>query len=371
MTRSIKYTLGAVLSLFLLLNLYMLVTQGVVLGGDSGRYISGADKLLKSQELTGKQPSYLGYIALVAFCQWLGLGVKGVVVMQIVLATISLITLFALGKELAGPVAGIVATILFVVDYDIWRFNLFILTDSVYISLVIIVSWLIHRAVEGNLWSRASVIPLIIFAATVRPTGWILLLCALTYWIWRSNVRASWRLVGIIGGVILFTSAMLMVPFFKTGLQNESLHQAAQNGVVVFGYDAWNAPILIKEAQLVAQPLLSGLQLLFLIILRLLAYFAHVRPFYSFQHNLAIALFLATLYPLAITGFVRSRTNHLTQLLGIVIAGHSAVLLVTFADWDGRFLLYILPCFFVLASSTIRFLRLFEVLCGPKHKLPN
>lgn len=38
----------------------------VILVGDSGRYTAGADALLAGKPLTGKQPSYSGYIVLLA-----------------------------------------------------------------------------------------------------------------------------------------------------------------------------------------------------------------------------------------------------------------------------------------------------------------
>jgi hypothetical protein len=75
---------------------------------------------------------------------------------------------------------------------------------------------------------------------------------------------------------------------------------------------------------------------------------AHARPFYSRSHNLAISPFLPPFYLLAALGFVVVRKQRLAWLLAGIIAGHVAVIGLTFADWDGRFLRHFLPLVGVL-----------------------
>ena len=52
-------------------------------------------------------------------------------------------------------------------------------------------------------------------------------------------------------------------------------------------------------------------------------------------------------------GFARTRRHALTSLLAAVIAGHLLTVALTFADWDGRFLLYVLPAIGVLAARGV------------------
>ena len=70
---------------------------------------------------------------------------------------------------------------------------------------------------------------------------------------------------------------------------------------------------------------------------------AHVRPFYSFRHNLAIAATLPLLYLLAIIGFIGQRSRLITWATLTIIGAHLTLIGLTWADWDGRFLLYVLP----------------------------
>jgi hypothetical protein len=76
----------------------------------------------------------------------------------------------------------------------------------------------------------------------------------------------------------------------------------------------------------------------------------HIRPFYSSRHNIALLLMLPLLYLLALTGMKLNRDPSLTRLIALTIAAHLFVVAITFADWDGRYLLYILPLIFLLSS---------------------
>ena len=62
-----------------------LARRGVLSGGDTGRYTSGAHNLLAGETLDHQQRLYVGYVALVALSDELGVGLEGVVAIQIVL----------------------------------------------------------------------------------------------------------------------------------------------------------------------------------------------------------------------------------------------------------------------------------------------
>ena len=85
--------------------------------------------------------------------------------------------------------------------------------------------------------------------------------------------------------------------------------------------------------------------------LRVAAEFGHVRPFYSKLHNTALLLFLPTIYASAVYGFYKLRTEPLVLLVIAIVLYHTLIIAAFFADWDGRFLLYIFPLIGVLSSS--------------------
>jgi len=64
----------------------------------------------------------------------------------------------------------------------------------------------------------------------------------------------------------------------------------------------------------------------------------------------AVQVVMASLAVAAQFDLGRSYREPLARLLAAVIAGHLLIVALTFADWDGRFLLYALPAVFVLTA---------------------
>jgi hypothetical protein len=63
-----------VLFFFAAVNLVLLAFIGPLTGGDTVIYMDGATRLLDGQPLVERQPSYIGYIVIVAACQAMGVG---------------------------------------------------------------------------------------------------------------------------------------------------------------------------------------------------------------------------------------------------------------------------------------------------------
>ena len=85
--------------------------------------------------------------------------------------------------------------------------------------------------------------------------------------------------------------------------------------------------------------------------LRVAAEFGHVRPFYSKLHRIALLLFLPAIYASAAYGFCQLRNEPLVLLVIAIVLYHILIIATFFADWDGRFLLYIFPLIGVLSGS--------------------
>ncbi len=80
---------------------------------------------------------------------------------------------------------------------------------------------------------------------------------------------------------------------------------------------------------------------------------AHVRPYYRARHNVLIVAVLLPLYTLALIGIAATWRHPLTHLLLALIAAHLLFVAVTLADYDGRFLLYILGPLAALAAAGV------------------
>jgi hypothetical protein len=212
-----------------------------------------------------------------------------------------------------------------------------------------------RAAARGGGWYPAA-LGVVLAAALVRPNGWVLIPVALVFWIVRApwRRRARWAAVATLAAAS--AAAVLSLPAARRGIESQGPVQSLRKGEVVWGFTGWRVPMPAAAAP--RDDLAAGLAYVArhplptvrLAASRVAAEMAHVRPFYSWPHNAAVAVFLAVMYPLALIGFVRHRREPFTTLAAAVIAAHLAIVAATFADWDGRFLLYVLPLFLLMAG---------------------
>jgi hypothetical protein len=86
---------------------------------------------------------------------------------------------------------------------------------------------------------------------------------------------------------------------------------------------------------------------------RVAVHFAHVRPYFSAAHNAFVVVWLAPVYVLAAWGFWRWRRHPLSLWCLAVIATQTAIVALTHADWDGRYLAHVLPLMYPFAGAAL------------------
>jgi hypothetical protein len=344
---------------FLLVNLTLLLTLGVRVRGDGGQYVAGADALLRGEQPAANIRNRLGYIALVAVSRWLGDGFASVVAVQLAAAAGSAVVLYRLGSALGGRTAGLVAAGLTALNPDIARWHVYVLTDSLYISAVPVAVWLVWSAVGRGWRGYAAAGLALAVAAALRPNGWLLVVVAGCYWWLRRPARplVRWGVPAAVVTVALVAVGGLVAT--RPDLLPYKFNDLFRRGEVVGDYPEGR---LAMPADPVGadQPGVAGLAGYLtrhpvacaeLSLARVGTELAHVRPYHPWYLNAAVVGILAPQYLLATVGVYAHRRHPLTGLLLAVVAGHLAVQAVCYADWSGRFLLYILPLVGVLAGS--------------------
>jgi hypothetical protein len=344
---------------FVLLNAVFLVRKGVQLGGDSMRYIDGAGAWLEGRPLGGYTWAYQGYIAVVALGQVTGAGLPGVVGLQIAVAALAGAALIALGATLGGLLAGLVGAAFLVANPDVIRWHGYILTDSLYISAVVLVTLAVWRAAHrGGPWYGLALLVLLP-AVTLRPTGLVLLPVAAFFWSARGVVKRDWT--GFALGMLLAVVTASVV--FSPRVQNtagELPGQTLRSGRVIFRHSAFRMQMpegespggrgWIADLHYVARH--PGLTLE-LGARRVVVEVAHVRPYYQTRHNVLIVAVLLPLYALAAIGIVATWRHPLTHLVLGVIVAHLLLVAVSLADYDGRFLLHVWGPIAILAAAGV------------------
>ena len=80
---------------------------------------------------------------------------------------------------------------------------------------------------------------------------------------------------------------------------------------------------------------------------KLFYFYGNAKPYFSWQHNVVIIGFLWTVYGFGIKGFKYLKKNHKVFLLSYLM------IVLCSEDWDGRFLIPVLPVVFVCCSVGI------------------
>lgn len=324
----------------LLVNVLLVAWLGIRRGGDSFRYVEGAARLVAGQPLQMPNVSqYLGYVGLVALATIAGAGLAGVVAVQVAMAAFAAMAVYDLGRQLSGRAAGLLAAIVFIIDLDIAQWHAYILTDSLYISLVVIATWFVSRAGELGVKSYVNAVLVGLITASIRPNGWMFGPLAAVYWISRSAL-SRWARVGIACAMLAGLAGIVSIALYQR-----------YNAVVAHPPRGWDNTRAFADVWLgLFGSAPSGENRLALAATRVLSELGHVRPGFSVRHNATVIALLAVTYPLAIVGVIQRRDRPLSYLMLAVIAGHLLVVALTFADRDGRYLLYVFPLIVVFAA---------------------
>jgi 4-amino-4-deoxy-L-arabinose transferase-like glycosyltransferase len=336
--------------LFFMTCVSMWFIRGVHHGGDTGRYLGGAENLLLGQALTGKAGAYIGYIVFVGTIKLLGLGEIGIVLAQVVLSAICVFALYDLGRRFAGETCGIAAASLYAVNLDIARFTFAILTDSLYTSGLILSVYLTYRTMHSAKFWAVSAGLIVLLTASIRPGGGLIIPIFAGFILFsifhkRNSLQ---RLISFL--IVVAVLLPLFLGPMKISYKAENPLEKLTSGYVIYGHDdsrlkmPRGGGVSSEDVESVYEYCIQyPASCLELFLTRIIVFFEHTRPFYSFRHNLLILTAFLPLYALALFGFAYRIKERFTWLVLSLVAFQAVFVGLTFADWDGRFLTYIFP----------------------------
>ncbi len=161
----------------------------------------------------------------------------------------------------------------------------------------------------------------------------------------------------IIVTIAIPIAAYVMTPELKAGFAGGDPYQMLIRGEVVWGYEGWRQSMppagetgntgVVAIMQYVSQHPLASLRLA---AYRLGASLVYLRPYHSLLRNLLAFVIIVPQYLLAVVCIFRCRRDVGVLFLGSVIVAHLFIVTLSFADWDGRFLLYVLPLIGVISA---------------------
>lgn len=358
--------LSLIVSAWLVAQIVSFLALGVRHGGDTGRYLTAAQELLGGGIPQGKAASYLGYDLYVTAVFGAGLGEYGIVIGQCFLALVATLCLYGIADATYGRRAALFAALLMGFWPDLQRWNFYILTDSLFVSASVIAAWCVLNP-HGARWPRWLAPLAVVFAASVRPNGVVLLLAVGVYFAWRLwTARRYQALAGV--GVIAAIALPVLYLGVNIMLAQEQLIGIYTKGEVIWGYEALRHSFPGATNETGGPQGLGGLAsfalaypgyFFMLFVAKVYHLYLHARPYYSAYHNFFALTTLMPLYLIALRGAVLPvQPTGARTWFGALVLGQTLVIGFTFADWDGRDLLVILPAVFLFAAAGMS--RFFE-----------
>ncbi|MFH6982054.1 glycosyltransferase family 39 protein [Marinoscillum luteum] len=342
--------------LWLLAQLIAYLLFGIQTPVDTKEYMTDALSIRSGEWPSDHTFWYSGYSSLLALIHWFGAPYEAIIWIQLIASALAAAALYHLAQLWGGESSAFIATLLYIGWLEIHQWTMILYTDSLFTSLIILSVYAIYFSHHRLQYLGAFV--LILLTAFIRPVGALFLAALLSALFFHPRVKTTpvpYR-IGI--GLIVLVGFLFLLNFILQDYVSSFINSYSQAEIIYPGRTILTPPKSLEIPDTDLQPLVrlvsfmvyNPLYFLQLSLMKGLLYLGHVKPYFSIIHNLIIVLSLYPIYYFSIRGWKSVEMNPLKAFITIFIS--SQVLMVSFTseNWDGRFLLPVLPWIFLLAS---------------------
>ena len=372
MTKHISFPI-AIIILFLLITILSIKINGVKVSNDSFRYLEYAENLREGFYVERHNVRYIMYVFFIYIVDFLPNDNLhfAIIFFQYLLSGISLIFLYKglkilFRKEIVATIACVLC--LLFLEFSFW--NSYVLCESLYLSATSIsIYFLIKACRSPKKINYVFLFSSCLFLAFVKPTGiafGIALLIVIIFGLKKITSNLVYGLM--IFGLVL--SGFWVINKYLTTYQVIENYQMGEvisgvttvshlEGVSYYILDVpedleflgENNPPLLRIAHFALHNFSYWLKLS---ATKMLFFVAHIRPLWSFVHNVYNGLLLLICYFFFFRSFCnRTISQKIKVFAGSYFLIHLIGVGLTAADWDGRFLMPVLPILFAIAAFQI------------------
>ncbi|WP_460891242.1 hypothetical protein [Rufibacter soli] len=322
------------------------------------RYIPHAHKLAIEGYLDfGYDIRFVGYTVLIAAALKLGTPFIYIVVFQILLSFLAVVFIYKTIYSLTNNYfCAFMAALLLASCQDIQQWNYYLLTESVFTSVLVACAYIV-TCLKGK--ARWLLTPLVIYASILRPNGFIIVASIFIFYFYLAYLKAdkyhrrNLELgLLIMGAFLLLIANQLLSPF--------TIVETYARGEIIYGSPEYKIapPATLKmppkEALALQKIVLFfwenpvfALQQFFA---KGLVFLAFIKPYFSLAHKVIIALTVYPCYFLIFQAFTLRTTRPYSLMFVSVIILQTLIVMATSEDWDCRFITPILPFVFMLGT---------------------
>jgi hypothetical protein len=351
------WVLGIIVLIFLGIQLFFFFKVGVRQSVDSQFYLENAELLKRGILPEGRGLWYSAFSLFLALVFLAGGSLGTVVLIQIVLSFLSACCIYVSAKEITrNRTAAILALLLYIVWIPIHEWETFIYTESLFTSFCVFS--FAALLFSKNRWHMVFTASLFLFTFFIRPTGFSLVAGLVSYLV--VSIPRKWFKFAIpVAGVLVLIATLIGSKMFNS----YDPIPAYVSGEIIYPKITLNvkapADLTISESgtplkKVFFFALYNPLYFLKLFCIKVALFFGNIKPYFSFVHNLVIVLFLYPVYSFAWLGFrkIEGFKKEKFFIASFIIANGLIVGLTT-ENWDGRFLVPLLPLIFIMASGPL------------------
>ena len=337
--------------------LFLAYWLGIKQGSDSFFFITLAQKASFGDAYVDQHYTwYKSYTLFISLFYKTGIGLRGVVAAQVLIASSTLFAVYDLCKKLTyDDLSPKIAVFLYViwVKSHIWHF--YIYSDSLFTSCCI---WCICGLCTFKSWPAKVLWGFVIlFTSFIRPVGVVLFMLYILALLvpFKRRPWLYWGLTCLAIFSLFFFVSTSMMPTFE-------LLDSYKKGEIIYSYPPWNIPSALLSLPRSPENSISNLAFfifhnpvyfLKLSTVKAIAFLVNAKPFYAWYHNALIVFILFPAYSLFLLGLKQWKNENVKQVLLYWILGNVLIVAFSAEDWDGRFLLPILPFVWIGASIAL------------------
>ena len=331
--------------------------------GEASKYIYDANAVLTGGKFNSGIFSmfYFSYSLLVSFFIKYGVSFAWLAFLQIAVSYISALALYRLAEERTGNsfIAFCCFTI-YLFCYPIQKWNLFVYTDGIHTSLVVIGFYYFFKLLDRISVKSALMFSLmLLLILTTRPVGIIFFISGYLTLIFYSAFTKKKMQAIILSVAGIGVLVLLLNSPFRYFINPDSLRRME----VICQVPTSDRPVVYTEynttglagAYKVIKNEIGVVRFFKIGLLKLRSFFGLIRPYFSLKNNLFLSLYIL-LYPFALfgTGFYKNKKFAPLRFFCIVFTLITAAgIFVTCDDWSDRFIAPVFPFIIIPASCGI------------------
>ena len=360
--------------LYSVLSIYLFNKHGIKVVNDSPRYLEYARDLRSGFYFDPLNFWYFTYVILVYLFQLLSDSLLPIITCQYFIGYFAVLALYKAAEILTqNRLVATVCCLMFILYPDNLFWHSYILTESIYSSFLCFSAYTLIRYLNQNTNKNLNAL---ILTSTVcffcKPTAPALIIAAITPLIINFLSDKSLRFLKITGVLVAFTATIILAN------KMISMHHVMliyEKGDIIFAMHEFpthvfhdlltieatqdlyipkhKSALILNMAEFIIKNPVYWIKLF---CGKLFMYITHIRPYWSWGHNIWVILLIWPCYYFSLVVLKRKLISRPLIISTITyMAIHCLIVSNTWADWDARFFVPIYPILAILGAIGLNF----------------